>query len=280
MNIQNRHLSRLTNKADGIIRFLYCRFGFLRELFFWRYYASDIRRLDDAFEKMLKVFSTHHIQFSKKKVLELGPGNSRIMGYNLLMHGASEVFLLDKYPRIRKSHRQQRFEEEEREYIANKYQQVPPPHRLHLLSGDICTHHPGQVDLIISNSVLEHIRNLDETIGCMTAHLTNGGYMYHTIDLRDHFNFASPFLFYKYEEDTWDRYLTKEGISYTNRLRFDDLLHLFAKHSCTIIHLETSRQDLGETPCSRKFARKKKEDLEVCIMRVLVRKERTAETSY
>lgn len=273
MNIQNPYLSRLLSRTDGIIRFLYCRLGFLQRLVFWRYYTSDIERLDNAFEKMVAVFNEQNISISGKKILELGPGNSRIMGYNLLMHGATEVFLLDKYPRIQKSHRQQRYEDEEIIYLAKKYTQAPPSHRLQLLTGDICTRHPGQVDLIISNSVLEHIRNLDETIGCMAALLNEGGYMYHTIDLRDHFNFATPFLFYKYEEDTWNRYLTKEGISYTNRLRCDDLLHLFQKHSCGIIHLETSHNDLGETPCSTKFARKKREDLEVCIMRVLARKE-------
>ena len=96
--------------------------------------------------------------------------------------------------------------------------------------------------------------------------------MYHHIDLRDHFNFNSPFLFYKYEKGTWDKYLTKEGTSYTNRLRYDDYLHLFNKYSFKIVSEEIVRQDLGPGKLSSDFTNKRMEDLEVCTLSILLRK--------
>ena len=51
--------------------------------------------------------------------------------------------------------------------------------------------------------------------------------MYHKIDLRDHYNFNKPFKFYKYSNWTWNNLLTKEGVSYTNRLKINEYNNIF-----------------------------------------------------
>jgi SAM-dependent methyltransferase len=280
MRINNKVASHFMNEMDFAIRFFYCRLGFLKKLMFWHLYSSDFEKRDRSFEEMKMVFERHNVRISDKTILELGPGNSRIIGYNFLNHAAKEVILLDKYPRIQDSKKQRKFQDDELKFIARKYNYGEPdvsensinPDNIRFLSGDLCELDLADVDIIFSNSVFEHVRNVDEVIGCMSKILVKGGYMYHNIDLRDHFNFNSPFLFYKYDQDAWNRYLTKEGTSFTNRLRYNDYMDLFEKHSFEVVSKDITRQELGSVKLSSQFADRNKEDLEVCTLCVLLRK--------
>ena len=50
---------------------------------------------------------------------------------------------------------------------------------------------PG-VDLVLSNSVLEHVQDVDATIKALAALTDSNGMQIHFIDLRDHY-FKYPF---------------------------------------------------------------------------------------
>ncbi len=280
MRVKNRILSHIVDGLDFVIRLLYCRTPFLNRLMFWRVYSSNFEQLDRSFETMLSVFERHGVSIKGRTILEVGPGNSKIIGYNLINHGAKKIVLLDKFPRFQNSERQRKFQEDELEFIARKYN-IPKQDfsdslllsgNMRFLPCDVCDSHLVDVDIIISNSVLEHVKNIETTIECMSKILVDGGYMYHNIDLRDHYNFESPFLFYKYEDDVWDKYLTKEGVSYTNRLRYDDYIDLFKKYSFEVISEDIVRQDLSSVKLSSHFACKQKTDLEVCKLSILLRK--------
>ncbi len=280
MRVRNRITSHIVNELDFFIRFLYCRLTFLKKLVFWNVYSSDFEQLDRSFEIMRSVFERHGISIKGKTILEIGPGNSKITGYNLINHGAKEVVLLDKFPRFQNSKRQRKFQDDELEFISRKYNLSKQNFsngllrsgNIRFLPCDLCDSDLVNVDIIISKSVLEHVKDIEATIECMSKILGRGGYMYHNIDLRDHYNFESPFLFYKYEEDIWNKYLTKEGVSYTNRLRYDEYMDLFKKHSFEVVSEDIVSQDLGSVRLSPHFAHKRKGDLEVCTLRVLLRK--------
>ncbi|MBN2110086.1 MAG: class I SAM-dependent methyltransferase [Methanosarcinaceae archaeon] len=280
MRINNKIISQIMNRFDFIIRYLYCRFSFIKKIMFWSLYSSDFKDLDQVFEKMKSIFENNNVIIKDKKVLELGPGNSRLMGYNFIVHGAKKVILLDKYPRVQNTNRQRKFQEEEFEFIARKYNYTKADlstdflfsDKISFLSGDLCELDMSNVYIIFSNSVLEHVKDIGNAIECMSKVLVKGGYMYHNIDLRDHFNFNYPFLFYKYEQDIWNKYLTKEGTSYTNRFRYDDYMHLFKKHSFEVVSEDIIRRDLDPVKLSSQFADKQKGDLEVCKLCILLRK--------
>lgn len=275
MRVKNRILSHFINESDFVIRFFYCRFGFMKKAMFWHLYSSDFRQLDHTFETMKTVFEKNRVRIKDKIILELGPGNSKIIAYNFINNGAKEVILLDKYPRFQMSERQRLFQKDELEFILRKFDvsdNLIHQDNIRFISGDLCESNLTNVDIIVSNNVLEHIKNIDEVIGCMSKMVVKGGYMYHNIDFRDHFNFDSPFLFYKYEEDIWNNYLTKEGISYTNRLRYDDYMNLFEKYSFEVISEDIVRQDLDSARLSSRFVNKRKSDLEICKLKLLLRK--------
>jgi hypothetical protein len=84
MKINNKYLGIIFNKFDVPIRFLYSKLG-LNRLFFWKFYSSDFKKLDNQFEEIKKLLIKNKFNFKDKICLELGPGNSYINGYNFFM---------------------------------------------------------------------------------------------------------------------------------------------------------------------------------------------------
>jgi len=281
MEVNNRFLSFFWNNFDYLIRFIYCKSSFLSsKLLFWKLYSSDFKCSDDIFENVLSILQRNKISLKDKTVLELGPGNSYINAYNFLFHGAKKVVLVDKFPRIIKTKKQKEYVTKELEFIKRKYGKAPffvkaetlDPKYLEYIPKELTETNLDSVDFIYSNSVLEHVKNVERNIESMSKILNLRGYMYHNIDLRDHYNFNKPFLFYKYEDSTWDKYMTKEGVSYTNRLRYDDFVDLFKKYGFEIIYEKTKKQKLNQKKLSSRFRNKSKDILEIANLSVLLRR--------
>lgn len=284
MEINNRFAGFIWNNFDFCIRFAYCRLGcisrFINKILFWKLYSSDFKALDEKFEKMKEVLDEQNISIKGETVLELGPGNSYINAYNFLMMGAKRVILVDKYPRLIKTDKQKEFFKKEIEYVTKKYGQKLPfikkgevdSKYILFIDKDLTEAEVKNVDFIFSNSVLEHIRDVEDNIKAMSLCLNKNGYMLHNIDLRDHYNFNKPFLFYKYSDNTWNKYLTKEGLSYTNRWRYDDFVKIFQKYGFKSIYEKKARAQLDNVKLNDKFALKKKRDLEIMTLDILLRK--------
>lgn len=245
MKIKNKFIGSIYDGMDFPVRFLYCRLPFLSKMLFWKLYASDFKKLDAKFEEMKHVIEQNNYNFKNKVCLELGPGNSYINAYNLLMNGAKQVILVDKFPRYFETKRQMQFFNEELDFIRQKYQtknlfflkkgKVDDKY-IKIFKGDLETISiQSKVDFILSISVFEHIKNVEVVIEKLSKILNTKGLMYHAIDMRDHYNFNNPFLFYKYSKQTWERYLTKEGVSFTNRVRYDEYIDLFNKYGLKVI---------------------------------------------
>lgn len=283
MEVNNKILSFFWNNFDHLVRFMYCRAGFLgnkiNKVLFWKLYSSDFKFLDNIFEDTLSVLRRTKISLKDKTVLELGPGNSYINAYNFLMHESKKVVLVDKFPRIAKTKQQKKYFDDELKFISKKYCKNPVfikddlcKERIEFVSKELTEINLENIDFIFSNNVLEHLKFIEENIAYMSNILKQGGYMYHNIDLRDHYNFNKPFLFYKYEDSAWDKYYTNEGISYTNRLRYGDFINLFEKYGFKIIFEKTKRQKLNQKKLSSKFKNKCKKDLEITYLGVLLKK--------
>ena len=286
MRINNAILSFFWNNFDFFIRFGYCRLGFvsnlMNKLLFWKLYSSDFEKLDKIFEDSLTVLKRNNISIKDKTILEIGPGNSYIIAYNFLMHCAKKVILVDKFPRTIKTKRQREYFKREIEYISKKYGQKPffinngeiDGEYIEFINKDLTLTATKieNVDLIFTNSVLEHIKAIKENIWVMSTLVNESGYMLHNIDLRDHYNFNKPFLFYKYSDRVWNNLLTKVGISYTNRLRYDDFVQLFKNMGLKIIYEKKQKENLADAKLCSEFKNKNKEDLQITFWGVILQK--------
>ena len=132
----------------------------------------------------------------------------------------------------------------------------------------------NSVDLITSNSLLEHVRDLDRALDECRRVLKPGGYMLHFIDLRDHRNFNRPFTFLRYRSSHWERFLTSNQ-SYTNRFRKSDYLNAFKKANFSTIFsrdisANLSNEEYRELSLSDDFSSYEKVDLLVTELHLLV----------
>jgi len=242
--LDNYYINFLLNKSDFLVRFFYTKLNLNK--FFKNKYRSNIKKTDDNFKQLNETINKFNFNFEDKICLEIGPGNSLIVAYNLLMNGAKKVILVDKYPRWNNSYTINELQKKEINYIKKKYNKPNlffikddklDKQYIKFIRGDITQISlTEQIDFVLSFSVLEHIKNIEEVVSSLSSILSNNGLSYHFIDLRDHYNFNSPFLFYKHSNYIWDRFLTKEGVSYTNRLRYDDYIRIFFNNNFSVIY--------------------------------------------
>jgi SAM-dependent methyltransferase len=103
----------------------------------------------------------------------------------------------------------------------------------------------NSVDIVLSNSVLEHVRDVDSVVSEMARCLRPGGIGVHYVHLRDHY-FKFPFDMLKYSKFVWERVLTtrKGGGGYQNRARLSQLLRVFGANELRPLSVErTERLD-------------------------------------
>ena len=275
----------LISRFDFIFRFLYCRAGLFRIInaLHPKIYHSDYESLNGYFEVMIFHLDRLKFEISGKSVLELGPGNSYINAYNFLHRGARNMILVDKYPRYSESEKQKSFIRRERDYFKSLRQTErcdyldgktcePDPRYIRFMAGDLCDLDVGeQVDFIYSIAVLQHIRDLPRYIRKMSDLLREGGMAFHAVDLKDKFHFfGNPFLFYKYSDRVWDRFLTEESVTYTNRLRYREYVDLFAANGFELVWESVLEYDVPPVNLARRFAGR--DDLHVGDAQFLLRK--------
>ncbi len=134
-----------------------------------------------------------------RRVMIFGYGGNPDLGIELLDRGAKAVVMLDPYaqPRVH-SHELHTALHFERRRLSEYVQ-----------AG-------GSVDVVLSWSVLEHVRDPAATLRNMASVCRPSGAQVHFVDLRDHV-FRYPFEMLSHSEQTWDRYL--DPPSHLNRIR-------------------------------------------------------------
>jgi hypothetical protein len=142
------------------------------------------------------------LNWHDRQVMIFGYGGNPELGIELLGRGAKEVVLLDPYARLRQNLL------EPREGTTALY--FEPRHLSEYVQAG------GSVDLVLSWSVLEHVRDPGATVRNMAAVCRPSGAQVHFVDLRDHV-FRYPFEMLCHSERTWNRYL--DPPSHLNRIR-------------------------------------------------------------
>ena len=153
-----------------------------------------------------------------RSVCFVGYGGSIGIGLHLLEQGATRVILQDPFAPERSS-RNQGIERDLRRRHGNCLEIV------HEHLDAYAARHPGSVDIIISNSVLEHVADIDRVVGACARLMSAEGLNLHYIDLRDHF-FKYPFEMLCYSEQIWRQWLNASNN--LNRLRILDYERAFA----------------------------------------------------
>jgi len=122
------------------------------------------------------------INLNGLRVAELGPGRAHGTGNHLLEAGVSSWVGIEPFRSA-----------------------DPPPAPLKKVSwaGELP---PASVDVVVSHSVLEHVRTPDQLLKDLDQLLTPDGVMIHVVDYRDHF-FKYPFHFLTFTEKAWQRWL-------------------------------------------------------------------------
>ncbi len=186
------------------------------------------RQTIEEYQSFLKLKS---VSLKGKKILVIGYGGSYGIALELLESGAIQVVLQDPYASVR--HKLNRMLEPSKmikyfDYIEGKW--YPKKEYVTVLNKNLEKYIDslnGSMDLIISSSVLEHVRNVDVLVKSSAQLLKPGGSSIHDVDLRDHF-FRYPLEMLCYSDNIWFRYLNASNN--LNRLRYWNYQDIFNKY--------------------------------------------------
>lgn len=214
--------------------------------------------------------------FKDKRVMVFGYGGRFDIGLGLLEAGANHVVLCEKYapPDDRHNHT---LLKKYPTYLFLEFQAVRPnPKHLTLLQADIREVTPETCqpfDVIISNSVYEHLDDVDGITKSLAALTKPTGMQVHFVDLRDHY-FKYPFEMLKFTKNFWYGWLNPT--SNHNRFRLWDYQKVFeayfSKVKITVLERDQLNFEKARPEILPEFISGKLQDDSVTLVRVIVKK--------
>jgi SAM-dependent methyltransferase len=163
------------------------------------------------------------------RMLLFGYGGGFGVALALLGAGARHVVLLDPHAVPRVAVNRAVAARRNRYLSISGSDVIPSPEWLtviHAPLGQYLADGGQPVDLVLSNSVLEHVHDLGSVVPELAQVTAPHGEQFHFIDLRDHF-FKHPFEMLCHSEEVWRRFLNPG--SNLNRLRMPDYERLFSR---------------------------------------------------
>jgi SAM-dependent methyltransferase len=184
-----------------------------------------------------------------RRVLILGYGGRFDVSIGLLRAGARHVVLVDPHAAARPV--TPSLGASAAPYLVlSGSSTVPNPDWLTVVQAPLrryLTRRGEPVDLVLSNSVLEHVDDVAGMVADLAKVTAPGGRHFHFIDLRDHF-FKHPFEMLCYSEASWRRFLNPG--SNLNRLRAWDYERLFSA-GFPLVTVECRASDLAAFRAAR-----------------------------
>lgn len=184
-----------------------------------------------------------------KVVLEYGPGDIPGVALLLVAYGASKVYCVDRFPLVSIARKNlavihqliNSLSETERQRLNQcfKNPQAPEvgfnPQRIeYLVRPNGLSGLQGEVDIVISRAVLEHVNDLDATFYVMVQAMKPGALSVHQVDLRSHgLHVANPLDFLSPPNWLWQLMHSHKGVP--NRWRADRYQHLIQRLGIVLI---------------------------------------------
>lgn len=183
-----------------------------------------------AIERYSGVLAARGFSLRGRRVLVFGYGGRFDLGVGLLAAGAGHVVLVEKFAPPDDAHNAGLLPKYGAYLSLQDGRPRPNPAHMTLLQADIRSVGPAElapVDLVLSNSVFEHVDDVDGVARALAALTKPDGQQIHFVDLRDHF-FKYPFEMLCYSEAAWRGWLNPS--SNHNRLRLPDYRRIFEKY--------------------------------------------------
>lgn len=188
----------------------------------------ETRRPSEAKARYLQALQRTHHSLEGARVFVLGYGGSFGLGVSLLQAGASHVILQDPYAPM--------WDRINREVAAdagpflhvNQQHVIPNPRWITVVRQQVDEYavDADRVDLVLSSSVFEHVKQPAEVAAALSRLTEPNGLNLHIVDLRDHY-FRYPFEMLCHSERTWNRFLNPPVN--LNRYRLRDYQSAFAQ---------------------------------------------------
>ena len=184
-----------------------------------------------AVQSYLDALTKNGFSIEGKRVLIFGYGGRYDVGLGLVEKGATQVVLSDLFTSPDPNRNRALLQHYPILLTEKKGIVVPKGDQLVLVQGNIeekaIQDAIGKVDLVLTNSVYEHLVNVDNITRVLAKMLLPGGAHFHKIDLRDHY-FKYPFEMLTFSESTWRRWLNPS--SNHNRFRYNDYTQIFKRY--------------------------------------------------
>lgn len=184
-----------------------------------------------AADRYLDAIAKRNRSISGKRVLVFGYGGRLAIAIELLQRGASHVVLSDHFVAMDDERNSQLLPENAKYLEVADGRVSPRAEFITLLHGDIGTPETraraAEVDCVLSNSVYEHIEDVDGITAALARLTSPDGFHQHFVDLRDHY-FKYPFEMLTFSRQIWLEYLNPS--SNLNRLRLRDYQRVFGRN--------------------------------------------------
>ena len=181
-----------------------------------------------AVQRYMDVLSGNGLSFVGERVMVFGYGGRFDIGVGFLQAGATHVILCDKYAPPDEAHNWQLFSADAKYFSITENGLRPRPEWMTLLQADIrelvVLNTIEPVDVVVSNSVYEHLDDVNGITGALASLTSPNGRHIHFVDLRDHF-FKYPFEMLRFSEMIWRNFLNPS--SNHNRYRLWDYRRVF-----------------------------------------------------
>lgn len=199
-----------------------------------------------AVEKYLNALSEYQISIQGKKVLVFGYGGRFAVAVELLKRGAGHIVLCDHFVLLDHERNRELLQEYGMYLEQNQNEVKPRSEWMTLIHGDIRTEaiqqQISQVDIVLSNSVYEHLDDVNGITESLARLTSPFGSHLHFVDLRDHY-FKYPFEMLKFNEKIWKNFLNPS--SNLNRFRFNNYQSIFKRYFKNI-ELKILERDIVE----------------------------------
>ncbi len=172
-----------------------------------------------------------------QRILDFGYGGNFALACGLLQAGARQVVLIDKFAQPENRQNLGLLPAYEQFLTVQNGQVIPrpgdagAPAKIELVEADIhdiaLEGRMAPFDIVLSNSVYEHLDDVDGITRSLASLTHPTGRQVHFIDLRDHY-FKYPFEMLTFSDNVWKNWLNPG--SNLNRYRLDDYKQVFERY--------------------------------------------------